>query len=134
VIYSATLLWLFSGGRTRAQGKSSDGRRDVALPVGLPPLRRRCLRRISIQWVSYETKFRLLHWALSPLHCLLHQVKILPLCVDYPPRRWLTEFWDVAPCVLAERFAGAYCLQHQGDRDGATSQKIVIFILADART
>jgi hypothetical protein len=56
MIYSATFLWFVPGGRTRTQGKLSDGRRDVALPVGLPPLRRRCLRRISIQWVSYETK------------------------------------------------------------------------------
>jgi hypothetical protein len=37
-----------------------------------------------------------------------------------------TVYWDAAPCSLVEvyrRFRGTFCLHHQGNRPGATSQK-----------
>jgi hypothetical protein len=46
----------------------------------------------------------------------------------------MNVFWDAAPCSIVEigqRFRGAYCLHHQGDKcptglHGATTQKTAI--------
>jgi hypothetical protein len=65
----------------------------------------------------------------------------------------IRDFWDVAPFSLVgvyRRFRGVYCLHHQTDESsqdtplkrrstprrlhGATSQKALIFILANVRT
>jgi hypothetical protein len=98
--------------------------------------------------MEYEDSFLHNHAVcpyLEPLELIWH----LHSLFIYHPSDYVFKvavFWVVAPCSLVEvyrHFRGACCLHHQGKdlwnvgkllRDGATTQKTAVFILAAVKT